>query len=67
MGADFGTHSSRGEVAFPLGNAQNTSDGERDVYFVQHMHWNLPREAGGREGNGRLYHSRRGDQFSRRR
>jgi len=33
-------------------------DGRRDVYYDQHMHWNLPWRAGGCEGAGRLFHSR---------
>lgn len=33
-------------------------DGQRDVYFDQHMHWNLPWKAGGCEGKERLFHSR---------
>lgn len=32
--------------------------GQRDVYFDQHMEWNLPWKAGGCEGDGRLFHSR---------
>jgi len=35
-----------------------TIDGERDVYVDQHMHWNLPWEAGGCRGQERLFHSR---------
>ena len=35
-----------------------TIDGRRDVYVDQHMHWNLPWEAGGQKGSGRLSHSR---------
>ncbi len=34
-----------------------TIDGHRDVYFDQHMHWNLPWKAGGIAGQGRLFHS----------
>ena len=32
-------------------------DGRRDVYVDQHMQWNLPWEAGGYTGKGRLFHS----------
>jgi hypothetical protein len=32
--------------------------GRRDVYVDQHMQWNLPWEAGGSSGEGRLFHSR---------
>ena len=34
-----------------------TIDGRRDVYFDQHMAWNLPWRVGGHEGEGRLFHS----------
>lgn len=34
-----------------------TIDGHRDVYFDQHMHWNLRWEAGGCSGTQRLFHS----------
>ncbi len=33
-------------------------DGRRDVYVDQHMEWNLPWQAGGYSGKGRLFHSR---------
>jgi len=33
-------------------------DGQRDVYVDQHMQWNLPWQAGGHAGEGRLFHSR---------
>ena len=33
-------------------------DGRRDVYVDLHMQWNLPWEAGGYSGEGRLFHSR---------
>jgi hypothetical protein len=32
-------------------------DGKRDVYVDQHMHWNLPWNAGGHAGVARLFHS----------
>ncbi len=32
-------------------------DGKRDVYFDQHMAWNLPWRTGGFAGEGRLFHS----------
>jgi len=35
-----------------------TIDGKRDVYVDQHMHWNLPWNAGGSGGQDRLFHSR---------
>lgn len=34
-----------------------TIDDRRDVYFDQHMAWNLPWRAGGYTGDGRLFHS----------
>jgi hypothetical protein len=34
-----------------------TVNGRRDVYFQQHMHWNLPWQAGGSGGTGRWFHS----------
>jgi hypothetical protein len=34
-----------------------TIDGRREVYFDQHMAWNLPWRAGGFSGEGRLFHS----------
>lgn len=34
-----------------------TINGRRDVYVDQHMQWNLPWEAGGYTGTGRLFHS----------
>lgn len=34
-----------------------TIDGQRDIYFDQHMAWNLPWQAGGFSGEGRLFHS----------
>ena len=34
-----------------------TIDGRRDVYFDQHMQWNLPWKAGGFAGSERLFHS----------
>ena len=34
-----------------------TMDGRSDVYFDQHMHWNLPWKAGGFAGTERLFHS----------
>ena len=34
-----------------------TMDGRRDVYFDQHMQWNLPWTAGGFSGSARLFHS----------
>jgi len=33
-------------------------NGRRDVYVDQHMQWNLPWQAGGYSGRGRLFHSR---------
>ena len=33
-------------------------NGRRDVYVDQHMQWNLPWQAGGCAGEGRLFHSR---------
>ena len=33
-------------------------NGQRDVYFDQHMQWNLPWKAGDCSGDGRLFHSR---------
>jgi hypothetical protein len=35
-----------------------TLDGRDDLYFDQHLQWNLPWQAGGVSGDGRLYHSR---------
>ncbi|MCG3148200.1 MAG: hypothetical protein PCFJNLEI_01643 [Verrucomicrobiae bacterium] len=32
-------------------------NGRRDVYYQQHMHWNLPWQAGGCAGTGRWFHS----------
>ena len=32
-------------------------NGERHVYFDNHMHWNLPWTCGGFSGDGRLFHS----------
>ena len=34
-----------------------TINGRRDVYVDQHMQWNLPWEAGGHAGEGRVFHS----------
>lgn len=34
-----------------------TINGREDVYFDQHMQWNLPWSAGGYTGSGRLFHS----------
>jgi hypothetical protein len=34
-----------------------TIAGRRDVYVDQHMHWNLPWQAGGYAGEGRVFHS----------
>ena len=39
-----------------------TLEGREDVYFDQHMHWNLPWRVGGRGGSGRLYHSAVGEE-----
>ncbi len=33
-------------------------NGRRDVYVDQHMQWNLPWQAGGHTGEGRVFHSR---------
>ncbi|OPZ85837.1 MAG: hypothetical protein BWY76_01227 [bacterium ADurb.Bin429] len=34
-----------------------TINGREDVYVDQHMQWNLPWEAGGCTGQGRIFHS----------
>jgi hypothetical protein len=34
-----------------------TINGRRDVYVDQHMQWNLPWQAGGYQGEGRVFHS----------